>query len=798
MFNKYIVPIAVFILILATAAWMVLQYYKPTYHGTLKLKGLSAEVEVIYDTHGVPHIYAESERDAHFALGFVHAQDRLFQMEMIRRVASGRLAEILGPDLVETDQFFRTIGLHIQAQKDIDQFWSGDRTEPWQMNTLAYLDGINAYIARGRKSPEFYLAGIPTEPFTLLDVYLTTGFMSFGFAEGFREDPLITGLLGKLGEGYLKDLTLDWPESGAKIPVYDVELAEKISLISAHTDKIMTSLPVAPWLGSNSWVVGPSKSATGGVLFANDTHMGYSQPTVWYEAHLEAPGLSSYGNYAAGFPFPILGHNRFMAVGLTMFENDDTDFFILKPDRENPDHYLYDSISMPLQQRIESIKVKGGETIELTVKSSHHGPIVNEVIPSLKDITDFPVAVSWSYTQLPNQNLQATYRIFKASKMEHVREGASLISSPGLNMMYGDVDGNIAWWTTAKLWDRPAHQSGKFFLDGSLSAEEPLGFLPFDLNPHAVNPPWGYVYSANNQPEGMDGRLYPGYYVPENRARRIQNLLEADNNWTVEKMKAMINDVVGSTDLALSKVLISLLDKESLTQSQSAGLQILEAWDGSYSLDATAPAVFQKWIYLLQDLTYRDEMGDETFKSFMGTHLQKRSLEYLVANSNALWWDNVSTTEIESREMIVNQAFSQAIDELVIQLGADQTSWTWDRIHTVEHPHPFNANPTMGRVFNVGPIAINGGNEIINNVGFKPDSSGYYKATFGPAMRRIIDLKDIAHSWSVLPTGQSGHLLSSFYSDQAQMYAQGKFRGQWMDRADIEGLERYKLRLQPD
>jgi penicillin amidase len=179
------------------------------------------------------------------------------------------------------------------------------------------------------------------EPYTLQDVYLTTGFMAFGFAEGFREDPLVSTLMNKLGSDYLNDLIIDWEEMAEKIPVFDPAMEENLLSISTHTKKIMENLPVAPWLGSNSWVIGPSKTAEGKVLFANDTHMGFSQPSVWYEAHIEAPGLSSYGNYAAGFPFPILGHNRFMAVGLTMFENDDTDFYVEKPVADNPNQYWY-------------------------------------------------------------------------------------------------------------------------------------------------------------------------------------------------------------------------------------------------------------------------------------------------------------------------------------------------------------------------------------------------------------------------------------------------------------------------
>ncbi len=797
MLKKVLIGLGLVILLLIIVVFIGYNSLKPSYKGSQKLDGLKSEVEIIFDTYGVPHITAQSEEDAHFALGYVHAQDRLFQMEMLRRVASGRLSEIFGVDVLETDQFFRTLGISLQAEKAIEQFWTNEQNEPWQVNTLAYLKGINQFIEKGPKPVEFHLLGISMEPYALQDVYLTTGFMAFGFAEGFREDPLVSTLMNKLGGEYLKDLIIDWEEMAEKIPVYDPSMEENLLSISTHTKQILDNLPVAPWLGSNGWVLGPAKTAGGKVLFANDTHMGFSQPSVWYEAHIEAPGLSSYGNYAAGFPFPILGHNRYMAVGLTMFENDDTDFFIEKPVEGNLNQYWYGEDKLNFTSRIEIIKVKDSENVSFEVKSSKHGPIINPVIPAISAIYTQPVAVSWSYLQLPNQNLQATYNIIKASKMEEVKKGASMINSPGLNVMYGDIDGNIAWWTTAKLWQRPEGQSGKLFLDGSNPAEEPTDFLPFEMNPHAENPPAGYVYSANNQPEGMDGKLYPGYYVPENRATRITQLLNEEDEWTVEKMKTMINDVHASVDLHISKTLIPLLMEKDLSEHELSVLSLLKNWDGNYTMDSQGAVIIQKWIYLIQKYAFEDEMGEELFATYIQSHLQKRTLRAFVENDSSVWWNNVNTENTEKRSDIISKAFTEAAQAIEDQLGRNRDNWTWGEVHTVEHPHPFGENESLRKYFNVGPIALKGGNEVINNIGFPLNASGYYKATFGPAMRRIIDMDQIQKSWSVLPTGQSGNVLSEHYSDQAQMYANGEFRYQLMDKVDIEQHQKSKLMLVP-
>jgi penicillin amidase len=796
MWYRILVTLSVIVLVIVALFWMATEQLKPTYQGELSLEGLNGPVEVIYDGHGVPHIYAESETDAHRALGYVHAQDRLFQMEMLRRLSSGRLAEVLGPELVASDTYFRTLGFSRHSEKSIAEFWTGDDLEPWQENTLAYLEGVNSFIAHGPKPLEFILGGIPKSPFTLEDVYLVDLFMAFGFAEGLREDPLITYLEGKLGDKYLKDLLLDWGANKSKIPVWDEKLMLGMTSISSHTRDIFSQMPVAPWHGSNGWVIGPGKSAGGKVLFANDTHMGYSQPSVWYEAHLEAPGYSMYGNYAAGRPFPVLGHNRFMALGLTMFENDDTDFFVLKPVDGKEHMYWWDGEPVEYSLRNEVISVKDGEDIVLQVRESIHGPVINEIIPGMAMLDTDPVAVAWGALQFPNENLQATYAIAKGQSMLAVKEAVSKINAPGLNAMYGDVDGNIAWWTTARLWMRPEGQSGKVFLDGSTSATLPLGILPWEQNPHAENPPSGFVYSANNQPESFDNQEYPGYYVPENRARRIMKLLEEEDQWTVEKVKIMINDVQADTDLEiLHDILPSLSPKDSL---QGAALQALADWDGAYTLQNVAGSIYNVLIYQIQQAALQDEMGAEAFDLYMGSHLQKRSLADLVDSDSSLWWDDVQTPVIESRAVIFQGAFEKAITILSNEHGANLNNWQWGRLHTIEHPHPFAQIEALRSMVNVGPLSIPGGNEVINNTGFKPDSTATFKVLFGPAMRRVLDMGDIARSWSVLPTGQSGHLLSPFYQDQAERYAEGGFRAQWLDREDIEREARYRLNFKQD
>ncbi|MEO1449824.1 MAG: penicillin acylase family protein, partial [Bacteroidota bacterium] len=264
-------------------AWWFLQDAAPDYDADRALPGLAAEVEVLYDAHGIPHIYAENERDAYRALGYIHAEERLFQMELIRRVAAGRLAEILGPDLVETDAFFRTIGLHVQAEKMAEDFRIENDVLYVQAAT-AYLEGINTFIEKGATPAEFAILGIPKAPFTDVDLFNVAGYMAFGFAAGFKIDPVLERLYQTHGQAYLNDLSIDYRPGTQIIPTHRPDTTQSKPTLSAAVHKALEKLPIPLLVGSNGWVIGGTKTADGQVIFANDPHIGYSQPAVWFEA----------------------------------------------------------------------------------------------------------------------------------------------------------------------------------------------------------------------------------------------------------------------------------------------------------------------------------------------------------------------------------------------------------------------------------------------------------------------------------------------------------------------------------
>lgn len=782
--KRILVGVLLLLIILFLGVIFYLYTQKPVYQGELVLSGLKDDVEVLYDGYGVPHIYAMHAEDAYEALGYVHAQDRLFQMEMLRRAADGRLAEVLGSDLVKVDRLFRTLGLNKFAEEQAKKFLASDSLD-FQKAALAYQRGINAYIENGKTPVEFTIMGIPATPFTPKDIYLAIGFMSFGFAEGLQADPVLEKIRNQYGADYLKDLAVHTPPDMPRIPSYHGQPMEmETDSLIAAIRTALKQLPIPLWQGSNGWVVSGSRTASGLPILANDTHIGFSQPAVWYEAHLEYPGFSFYGHHLAGIPFALLGNNRNTGWGLTMFENDDTDFFLETVNPENKNQVKFKDTWEDVTVHKEVIRVKDENDVVLEIRSTRHGVIVNGALETVPESAT-PVALSWVLLQRPNHALEAAYRLNHANDFYDAQKAASLFSAPGLNVMYADRYGNIAWWAVASLPIRPPHQQSKLFLDGASGNDEYLGFYSFDKNPQAVNPPWGYVYSANNQPDSVKGVLYPGYYYPKARASRIDELLKEDRKWTVEDMKKMNLDVLSKPHREVAHVLATLLqelDHSSYTEMAT----VLAQWDGDHQPDDIGPTVYYNLLSQLMFLTMKDELGDVAFKSIMETSVPKNSYENFIRNEQSPWWDDVTTVAKETRRDIVKYAAGNTLKILHRTCGSSPDEWQWGKVHTITHGHPLGTVSLFKPFFNVGPISVAGGSEVLNNLSFSLDTTGYFPVVSGPALRKITDFARIDQGETVSPTGQSGNIMSRYYDDQADMFATGEFRIMMMNRKEID------------
>ncbi len=777
----------IIVILLALLVLSYLLYFKtthtPVYSGEIKLTGLENSVDVFYTDHGIPHIYASNDLDAYYALGYVHAQDRLWQMDLLRHVGSGTLSELFGEDLVGSDKFLRTMGLAKYAKESAEAYLRRDH-ESLPL-TRAYINGINGYIENNPKTLEHTVLQVEVEPFTIEHTFQVLAYMAFSFSNAYKTDPFVAELSAKLDSSYITDLQLYHYRGETVLRNHD----NRYSLLSLNADQVAKTLRVPEFVGSNSWVLSKDKTSTGNVILANDPHIAFSQPAVWYEAHLTTPKTEYYGYHLGAIPYPLILHTPNHANGLTMFENDDMDFYVEEIHPEDSNQYRYKGEWVAMDSRTELIHVKGGDPVEFTVRSTKHGPIVSDILKEepLEDI----VSMYWVNTNFENFALEATHGFTRAANLEEFEQAVAKIHGPGLNVMYGDKDGNVAWWATGKLIKRRNELTSKNFYDGSTGLDDPDEMYPFEKNPHAINPDWGYVYSANNQPDTVDGVVYSGYYLPDDRGERIDELIQNNEAFGVGDMKGMLLDSRSKLFENVKGILLhAVKDTEEIEL-----LRGLISWKADFNKADYQPLVYQKWIYEIMEGAMKDEMGEDLWEAYKGTHTYKIAIEHLVKNEQSKWWDNVETDETETRIQIIREAFDRTVSDLRTYWGDDYTQWKWGDGHQLKHNHGIG---TVLGFLNVGPFGVSGGNEVINNLGFTYTGEKLQPITFGPSTRRIVDFSDIRNnSWSILPTGQSGNYFSPYYDDQAEMYANGQFRRMIMNEKEIRQSEN-KLVLQPN
>ena len=768
------------------------------------VKGLNDTVEVVFDKWGIPHVTAKNQEDMYRAFGYLHAQDRLFQMEMLKRLSQGRLAEVLGDKLVKVDRLFRSLQIHHfsrQWLKALEQ-----RTDPRLLRHVqAYLDGVNQFLKYGPTPIEFEILGIPKEVYTTEDVLSIAGYMSYSFAMAFREDPLVHQIAAELGEAYIKDLGVHWQQGSDQIPV---QMENKVlAALMDSIESLDTYVPAGLFQGSNSWVLGSAKTKNGNAIFVNDPHIGFAQPSVWYEAHLKAPGYELYGHHMALVPFGVLGFNRNLAWGLTMFENDDMDFYREKVNPENLNQYWAVDHWADFESRTEIIKVKGSEDIELTLRSSRHGPVItdafsgyDEIDNPLKDIKE-PLSMWWAFHDPSNDMVAAFDQLARSKSVQEAQTAVAKLHAPGLNIMYANSSGDIAWWAAAKLPIRPKHVNSKMLLDGASGKDDILGFYDFSSNPQNVNPAGGIIYSANNQPADMGKGLFPGYYAPRDRAARIVvNLDSEKKQWTADDMKKMLLDTQSPLVDMVKGIVIPVLKASNDVQNNDLSgqaLDILEQWDGNHAADRVGPSLFYRFKKILFKNIMLDELGENRFKSIQSGFLLKRTAWKLLPNSESVWWDNIKTPDKkESSAEIIVAAWLETINYLQKKSGSNVKDWKWSQQASLEHTHALGTVKPLNKLFNVGPFPVSAGQEMINNLTIAIEKDEF-PVRSGPSTRRIVDFAEVDKSWGINPTGQAGYFMDPHYDDQADMYNKGEFRRQYLNRKDILDNSEGTLMLHP-
>jgi penicillin amidase len=774
----------------------------PTTSGTLAAPGLQQPVEVYRDSWGIPHLYAANEHDLFFAQGFIHAQDRFWQMEFWRRIGAGRLSEILGPSALEDDRFIRTLGWHRVAAQELEAL-SGEDRDALQ----AYADGVNTYVSanRGKLGLEFVLLGLTgvsfePEPWTPLNT-LTWGKVMAWDLGGNRSDELLRAhLAAALGDSAVRVFYPDYP---ADYPVIVSQTLNPASL-AAVPDQILHPLAFGQGsgIGSNSWVVAGSRTDTGMPYLANDPHLGIQMPSIWYEIglHCTEPGPACrydlVGASFAGAPGVIIGHNARIAWGETNLGPDVQDLFIERLNPDNPMQYEYQGAWQDMELITEEIAVAGEDKpVTLLVRQTRHGPIINDVLGGPEDDWYYgwqPLALSWTALQ-PGTLIPSMLRLDRAGNWEEFREALRYWDIASQNFVYADVDGNIGYQASGRIPQRAAGD-GTMPVPGWTGEHEWTGFIPFDSLPTSFNPEKGYISTANN---AVVGESYPYLLTkdwdPGYRALRLDEALANDGSLTRDEIQLLQGDSLSTwTRQVLPYVLA--LNPEDPILFQAIGQ--LRAWDGNATRDSSPAALFEVFRLHLAQRTFEDEMGEKLFEKAIGQSMV--ALLNLLEDPSSAWFDDRRTPEVEDREMILLLALADAVDELMESQGEDMTGWRWGDLHRATFENQSLGQSGIApieRIFNRGPVEVDGLGDTLNATSY--DLAEPFDVNWVPSYRQIIDLADFARSVSVHTTGQSGHPFHPHYDDMIDLWRNIQLHPMLWARSDVEASAADHLTLTP-
>ncbi len=757
------------LVVLTLVIWITQFRYSTNRTGEVRVPGLQAEVSVAYDSFGVPHINANNEADLYFSLGYVHAKDRLFQMELMRRLAQGQLSEIFGNQLIETDTLFRTLGIHRHAKDYVERI--DKSSNAWQA-LEKYIAGINAFQNEGNLPIEFDILGLEHRPFSSTDSISVSGYLAYSFAVGFRTEPVMTHIAHNLGEDYLDIFDLDMPKQ-TQLSQVNSETLESIAKI-ANNSILPTS--IGQYEGSNAWAISGKKAEGAKPILASDPHISYSMPGVWYEAHLKAGDYEFYGFHQALIPVSLMGHNRHFGWGLTMFQNDDMDFYVETLNPNNKNQVLRGDEFETLVQIKETIQVKDAESVTINVRESSIGPIINDIYPGFgKDSASNaqPVSLWWALLHTDNPMIEAFYQLSRSKNVEAFGQTLTGIHAPGLNFMYADSDDNIAWWSAGLIPKRPDHVAPWLMLDGASGKDLPTEYYDFSFNPHKLNPAEGYIVSSNQRPDSYKGLMVQGYYNLPARADLLIEDINSQGATNLEQEKQNQRNIHSKyAKKALSIMLNDLSDVERAKLPEPI-LEELQQWQGEFNLESVAATLFIEWQFATLEKAFGDELGDELFALFKRTRRADHGFYQLIEHIEHPWWHQ--SGKPLGRTDIVRQSFSLAIERLTENLGDNPENWSWDQVHLFEQQHPLGNVKPLDKLFNLGPVAVHGSHAVPNNLSQRL-GTGIQWVRAGPSTRRLIDFSQPESSLSVLPAGQSGNPFDKHFDDQFEMYIKEKYR----------------------
>lgn len=760
----------------------------PDYNATVEITQLRESVDIKWDAYGVPHIYAQNKHDLYMSVGYVHAQDRLWQMTVAQMAAQGRFAEFLGKDLLPIDKLQRTIGFWRIAQEIEAQL-----PDSTQQVLQAYADGVNQYVKQHQKELpiQFSLTGINPIPWTPTHSLALARLMAWELNIAWKSELTYNLLFQKLNNTQLRTLfpnpqiTQNLPDTASADTALLATLSPLLK-VNEQYEKIRNIQGLST--GSNAWAVDASRSATGRPLLAGDPHLGLSIPGKWYEVHLHLNGRNLSGATLPGAPSVILGQNDALAWSLTNMMLDDTDFFEERYHPSDSSQYLIDSLAGdPVYQDLtiqhELIKVKDEDDQILTRKLTRHGPIISDVLP--EQSTDVSKVISMQWTGLqPSMEIEAFQRMNWATDMQEFQTAAADFKVPAQNIIYADTAGNIALFPAARV---PIRSGNPIALrTGWRPNMDWQGTVDYEALPSIINPEKGWLANANNPVAEEDFPNYLSvYWQPDSRYNRISQFLSGNDDFSAQAFQVMQSDSYSSYAESVTEEILPVLS-ETENEGFTTAVNYLQNWDYTYGRSETAASIMDVFLLRLAENTLRDELGNDLYENFIGySALPARVLLNMLVNGSS-FFDDQSTPQQESRDEIIRRSMQQALTYLSENFGDEPAEWQWENLHSLTLQPAFlgraaqdsSASSSLqlivSNVFNKGPYGVPGNKTSINNGEYLWTNP--YDMVIGPSIRRIVDLSNMRRSLSILPAGQSENPLSNFYGDQTQSWLNGQYK----------------------
>lgn len=786
-FRRIIAGLLIVLAIVAIAAVFFIRHISrkalPDYSKPVQLTGLIDEVNVYRDDFAVPHIYAKNEHDLYMVTGYLMAQDRLWQMDLLRRVTMGSLSEIFGEDMLGADHLLRALRI---PEKSILVLSQSD--ENLLLSLEAFSNGVNQFIDGHQKKlpPEFTILGYKPEPWQPVHTVNLIGYMAWDLAGSWQTEITLHKLRQVLDEEKFMQLIPDLGFQRTYVhPHFRRELTSELFQLLEHNNKIK-ELGIEVFSASNNWAVAGSKSKTGYPILSNDMHLGFGAPGIWYQMHQVIEGqLNVTGVALPGAPVIVVGHNEKIAWGMTNLYVDEMDFYLEKLNDEGT-KYLFNDEWLDLEVRTERILTSKGDTIVRETKFTHRGPIVS----GFKKISDEAISMRWTGNDYSNE-LRSIYLLNRAGNWNEFRDALSTFGAVSQNVIYADIEGNIGIQTAGAV---PIRRSGNpiFILPGHTDEADWTGMLPFEELPYTYNPPEGFVASANNKTAGDEYPHYIGYWFDMPfRIDRIREMLDAKEKHDVDDFKAMLGDFQSKlVERYLEDLIQIVAQSDELNSAEQKALDILNGWNGSMTAESVAPAIFEKFYGVFIRNILADEMGEELYKEF-GGGLIRNMFDHIWRNPTSSWVNNIHTGEEETFGQMVMVSFKASVQWLADNLGPDPNTWQWGKIHQLGINHPMGSVKILDRIFglNKGPFPVGGSFHTVNPMGYSFHNP--FAVVHGASQRHIFNMGNLKDSYVVIPTGASGIPASKYYCSQIEMFLNNQFKKDPWLKEDVIAGARY-------